>query len=155
MAFLPYPNFQMLYSSDKKCEVCGQLFTSPGTYTAARAQVYFARACVQCTFSMVHSFLDQTTSDAESQEQGDRECEDCNTKFKSRKGLMQHIGKMHTAGRKPATCPECNKKFKHKYAVRFHRRQVHDRATRVACGECGKEYYNKYMLKSHRDAEHT
>jgi len=138
----------VVYDSLSICETCGRQFPSSGALTAARSKVYLAKVCTPCTVLKVQDFLEQRTTEPESQ------CDDCNTAFKSRKGLMQHIGKMHTASRKAAACPECNKKFKHKYAVRFHVKQVHDKATRVNCDDCGKEFYNKYLLKSHSETEH-
>lgn len=138
----------VMYDSLSTCELCGQQFPSSGALTAARSKVYLAKACTLCTITMVQDFLEQRTTSPESQ------CDDCNASFKSRKGLMQHIGKIHTAERKAAACPECNKKFKHKYAVRFHVKQVHNKATRVSCDDCGREFYNKYLLKSHSEEEH-
>ena len=82
------------------------------------------------------------------------ECNQCARPFASFKGLQQHIGKKHNSRKKYSKCPECEKKFRDKYAVRFHRRQVHEKVTRVACTECGLELYNKYALKTHQLTHH-
>ena len=76
-------------------------------------------------------------------------CPKCPGTFLSFKGMSQHMGKIHNQTGKYSRCPECNKKFKHKYAVRFHRRQVHEKSTRVYCDHCGLECYNKYALMQH------
>lgn len=148
MADLPLKTQLVFYNSLSQCEVCGQSFQSSGTMRAGSCSVYLTKACTPCTVSMVQDFL-QSPADPESL------CDDCNTSFKSRKGLMQHIGKVHHPSRKAATCPECKKKFKHKYAVKFHVKQVHSKATRVSCDDCGKEFYNKYILKVHCDERHS
>ena len=151
---LPLSTQLVLYSSVSQCEVCGRSFQSSGTVTTKpgmpQCTVYMAKACNPCTVLMVQDFLQQGPEpDPESL------CDDCNTSFKSRKGLMQHIGKVHHQSRKAATCPECKKKFKHKYAVKFHVKQVHTKATRVSCDDCGKEFYNKYILKAHCETRHS
>ena len=60
------------------------------------------------------------------------------------------MAKVHNAGDKAAACELCGKQFRHKYAVKFHVRQVHEKATRVDCSRCGKQVYNKYMLVKHQ-----
>ena len=76
-------------------------------------------------------------------------CEECCLFFNTRKGYMQHFGKVHDTKFKYSKCQVCNKKFRNKYAVRFHVKQVHEKATREACPTCGKEFYNKYLIPQH------
>ena len=76
-------------------------------------------------------------------------CEECCIFFDTKKGYMQHCGKVHETKYKYSKCPDCKKKFKNKYAVRFHRKQVHEKSTREKCPTCGKEFYNKYLLPDH------
>ncbi|CAG9330867.1 unnamed protein product [Blepharisma stoltei] len=78
-------------------------------------------------------------------------CEECKIAFKSRKGKMQHLGKIHKTKYKHSRCQICNKKFRNKYAVRFHVKQVHEKSTRVKCMVCEKEFYNKYLLVDHME----
>lgn len=80
---------------------------------------------------------------------GDYNCEECCMFFESRKGFLQHIGKMHKQRNKHAKCRICKKNFKNKYAVRFHVKQVHEKTTRENCPTCGKEFYNKYLIPAH------
>lgn len=76
-------------------------------------------------------------------------CEECGNTYKSKKGLKQHIGKVHLKKNKPSKCQTCGKRFKHKYALKFHVKQVHEEATRVNCERCGKTVYNKYAMARH------
>jgi uncharacterized C2H2 Zn-finger protein len=76
-------------------------------------------------------------------------CEKCCIFFETRKGYMQHNGKVHQTKYKYSKCPECNKKFKNKYAVRFHLKQVHTKTTRESCPTCKKQFYNKYLIPQH------
>ena len=76
-------------------------------------------------------------------------CEQCCLFFDTNKGYMQHIGKIHEKKYKYTKCSLCVKKFKNKYAVKFHMKQVHQRATREQCPCCGKDVYNKYLLPKH------
>lgn len=76
-------------------------------------------------------------------------CEECCLFFDTNKGYLQHVGKIHEKKYKYAKCPQCQKKFKNRYAVKFHTKQVHEKATRELCPCCGKEIYNKYLLPKH------
>lgn len=82
------------------------------------------------------------------------DCLVCKKKFKSEKGLKQHIGKRHSETKPVVSCHICGKGFRHKYAVKFHVNQVHNKTTRVDCTLCGKEIYNKYMLADHLSKVH-
>lgn len=81
-------------------------------------------------------------------------CSMCQATFKKYKGMRQHIGKVHMTQDSQCVCSECGKMYKHKYALKFHRIQVHERATRVSCPYCDKTLYNKYMLNRHIDKNH-
>ena len=76
-------------------------------------------------------------------------CEECCLFFETRKGFMQHNGKVHDTKYKYSKCSKCEKKFRNKYAVRFHMKQVHEKTTREKCPTCGKEFYNKYLIPEH------
>jgi uncharacterized C2H2 Zn-finger protein len=76
-------------------------------------------------------------------------CKDCCLFFETAKGYMQHHGKVHVTKYKYSKCQVCDKKFRNKYAVKFHVKQVHEKATRENCPTCGKEFYNKYLLPGH------
>jgi uncharacterized C2H2 Zn-finger protein len=78
-------------------------------------------------------------------------CDICVVFFKTSKAYMQHIGKEHMTESKDSSCPMCEKTFKSTHAVKFHVRQVHERATRRRCPICGKEFYNKYLIPAHRE----
>ena len=146
----PVPSLAFMYINQRNCDLCGQMFLSPGASSETQSKVIYAKTCLACTFALMQGFLQPNNPTDLTENQ----CLDCNVKFKSRKGLMQHIGKMHDQGQKTDSCPVCQKKFKNKYAVQFHVRQVHARATRVTCNVCDKVFYNKYMLKSHQATDH-
>lgn len=76
-------------------------------------------------------------------------CQECCMFFDTSKGYMQHVGKIHERKYKYTKCPVCDKKFKNKYAVKFHMKQVHEKATREKCPCCDKDIYNKYLLPKH------
>ena len=76
-------------------------------------------------------------------------CEQCCLFFKASKAFMQHLGKAHRTDNKNSLCPVCGKNFKNKHAVKFHLRQVHEKATRRCCPKCGKEFYSKYLIPPH------
>lgn len=78
-----------------------------------------------------------------------KKCEICCLFFKTSKAFMQHIGKAHITGNKNSACPTCKKNFKSKHAVKFHIRQVHQKATRKSCPICGKQFYSKYLIPAH------
>mmetsp|Transcript_15508 Transcript_15508/g.28113 ORF Transcript_15508/g.28113 Transcript_15508/m.28113 type:complete len:155 (-) Transcript_15508:158-622(-) len=76
-------------------------------------------------------------------------CSQCSQECASLKGLKQHIAKSHGGIKKKALCATCGKRFTHRNALKFHQRQVHEKATRVECPVCFKAVYNKYMLSKH------
>ena len=77
------------------------------------------------------------------------ECRKCHKLYSTRRGLNQHMGKVHSTKRRHCVCTQCGSSFRHKYALRFHMKQVHDKTTRVTCHLCGLQLYNKYMLPKH------
>lgn len=81
-------------------------------------------------------------------------CSMCNSTFRNYKGMRQHIGKVHMTQVSHCICSACGKTYKHKYALKFHKIQVHERATRVTCPYCVKTLYNKYMLGRHIEKNH-
>jgi DNA-directed RNA polymerase subunit M/transcription elongation factor TFIIS len=81
-------------------------------------------------------------------------CSMCNSTFRNYKGMRQHIGKVHMTQVSHCICSACGKTYKHKYALKFHKIQVHERATRVTCPYCIKTLYNKYMLSKHIQKNH-
>lgn len=81
-----------------------------------------------------------------------RQCSECNQMFVSHKGMKQHMAKAHMNLNKQTKCPLCFKAYKHRFAVRFHIKQVHDKATRVECPQCKKMLYNKYILTKHMES---
>jgi uncharacterized C2H2 Zn-finger protein len=99
----------------------------------------------------MHLESDQWTKYQESRYQNCLKCEECCIFFETAKGYKQHIGKVHVTKYKYSKCHECNKKFRNKYAVKFHIKQVHQRATRENCPLCGKDFYNKYLLPLHME----
>mmetsp|Transcript_31262 Transcript_31262/g.54298 ORF Transcript_31262/g.54298 Transcript_31262/m.54298 type:complete len:161 (+) Transcript_31262:69-551(+) len=76
-------------------------------------------------------------------------CMICKQQCRSRKGLKQHVAKRHTKLKRHEKCPICNKRYTHKNALKFHQKQVHEKANRVQCQVCLKDVYNKYMLSKH------
>ena len=81
-------------------------------------------------------------------------CSKCNKPCKSRRGLNQHIGKVHCRKKRHSVCRQCGNAFRDKYALRFHVKQVHEQATRVICQLCGEVLYNKYLLPRHMEKMH-
>jgi endogenous inhibitor of DNA gyrase (YacG/DUF329 family) len=81
-----------------------------------------------------------------------RQCPECSQFFVSHKGMKQHMAKAHMNLNKQTKCPLCFKAYKHRFAVRFHIKQVHEKATRVECPKCKKTLYNKYILSKHMEA---
>ena len=73
---------------------------------------------------------------------------------KGMKGLKQHLAKTHADINRSITCQDCGKTFRHKHALKFHVRQVHERATRVICKICNRSVYNKYMIPRHMKVYH-
>ena len=82
------------------------------------------------------------------------QCTKCKKTFKGVKGFNQHYGKMHRRLKKHSVCKLCGSAFKNKYILRFHMKQVHSQATKVACPTCGVILYNKYMLPKHIQKMH-
>ncbi|CAG9314147.1 unnamed protein product [Blepharisma stoltei] len=82
------------------------------------------------------------------------QCNICFADFSCKKGLSQHIGKIHSTSDKKALCKQCSKKFKNENALKSHIKQVHEKSTRVPCKKCGQLIYNKYMMKAHMAREH-
>ena len=103
----------------------------------------------------VEEDLSPTSDSTEhSDEPEEIKCYRCGKLCKSVRGLNQHFGKAHSSKKRHAVCKICGKAFRHKYALRFHVKQVHDQATRVACQVCGVVLYNKYMLPKHMRKAH-
>lgn len=84
-----------------------------------------------------------------------RQCPECSQFFVSHKGMKQHMAKAHMNLNKQTKCPVCFKAYKHRFAVRFHIKQVHEKATRVECPKCKKTLYNKYILSKHMETHVT
>lgn len=78
-------------------------------------------------------------------------CEPCCIFFNTKRGLKQHLGKVHIKKYKYSKCQFCSKKFRNKYAVRFHIKQVHEKSTRDKCEYCNKVFYNKYLIPKHQE----
>ena len=76
-------------------------------------------------------------------------CDECCVFFKTMRTLLQHNGKAHSKDKKNYACVICQKCFKNKHALKFHKKQVHEKSTRESCPLCGKEFYNKYLIPEH------
>ncbi|CAG9330436.1 unnamed protein product [Blepharisma stoltei] len=113
--------------------------------------------CINFYYSLLGTavFLasEQNPDSSESEEES-QVCQICYADFSCKKGLSQHIGKVHSKSDKTALCAKCGKYFKNENALKSHVKQVHDKITRVPCKKCGKLIYNKYMMKAHMAREH-
>lgn len=141
-----------------RCEICGVLFKSTWHY----------REHIMDTFQLEQEALDFLSYSLDlpaiqvkppvtkiDEDLEDIICPDCHKHFKGRKGLNQHIGKVHSKKRRRSQCKECGKKFSNRYGLSFHVKQVHKKTTRVECSFCKKMMYNKYVLEKHVKSEHS
>ena len=140
------------------CEICGKLFATSWDY----------REHIMTTFQLDQEAIDFLSYTLDlpaikvkpppTKPEEDLEevvCPHCKKHFKGKKGLNQHMGKVHSKKRKRSQCKECGKKFSNRYALSFHIKQVHKKSTRVECSHCKKIMYNKYVLEKHVKSEHS
>ena len=150
------------FSAVFRCEMCGEQFPSASSLRDHMVAEYGIEPELQDFLDIslgIDSFSEPGTpgsvdSASTVATELDRpsvvlQCPKCKKECRNYKGLRQHLAKIHQNRKKPVSCEECGKGFKHKHALKFHIRQVHEKATRVTCDRCGKAVYNKYMLKKH------
>lgn len=140
------------------CEICGVLFKTSWDY---RDHIISTFQLDQEAIDFLSYSLDLPAIKVKppviKQEEELEEiiCIHCRKHFKGKKGLNQHIGKVHSKKRKRSQCKDCSKKFSNRYALSFHIKQVHKKTTRVECSLCKKILYNKYVLEKHIKSEHS
>lgn len=108
-------------------------------------------------FGFLSGAPQNATIDSEPNEEKDEEnlvCTYCMSRFTCKRGLSQHVGKVHKNFERTVNCRLCGKNYKHDSALKSHIKQVHEKTTRVVCTKCGRSIYNKYMLKAHMKKEH-
>lgn len=154
--FLPPPISLILVKSTRTrnsipCKTCGLLFKLKSDLLLHRSSntpinVEVKPRIIRPKF-LEGEQMEPKTIDNE--EETDFFCNECDIEFKSKKGMRQHMGKVHDTKYKHSRCKVCKKKFRNKYAVRFHSKQVHEKSTRAECSKCGRVFYNKYLLIKH------
>ncbi|CAG9317445.1 unnamed protein product [Blepharisma stoltei] len=155
---LPHPISLILVKSTRTrnsipCTTCGMLFKLKSDLVLHRfsnQEVMMSKDIAKTCSKLVEK--EESDLELSDDEEGKEFfCKECNIEFKSRKGMRQHMGKVHDTKYKHSRCSICKKKFRNKYAVKFHWKQVHEKSTRAKCEKCGRVFYNKYLLINHSE----
>ncbi|XP_011502141.1 PREDICTED: zinc finger protein 845-like [Ceratosolen solmsi marchali] len=81
-------------------------------------------------------------------------CAECENVFKCRQSLREHLVRKHTEGFRFA-CAACGSKFKVKSDMYMHVQTVHNDEREAVCDVCGKKYRNAFALKKHLSNAHN
>ena len=133
-----------------ECDACLQSFSETMLLQSRGSEV--VQPDCDSFLNIGPGFLGEANTDSQPQEF--LECPKCKKLCKSERGLSQHMGKVHCRKKRHSVCQLCKSRFLNKYALRFHIKQVHEQATRVACEVCGQVLYNKYLLPRHMARAH-
>ena len=75
-------------------------------------------------------------------------CPLCNTCFKDKDQLKDHVDRVHE-GKKKYACPTCDQRFSVKHSMTSHINAVHEKVKTVTCVFCNQSFSNKQQLKNH------
>ncbi|CAG9329247.1 unnamed protein product [Blepharisma stoltei] len=151
------PQFQEFSNKDFKCNLCFENFDSASSLKKhIKEELEFCKE-IEGFLNIEDTIPDTAKETITLKLQLDNRrktgetigCPKCQKVMKSRKGLHQHIAKIHCNRKKKCLCEVCGKNYKNKYALIFHIRQVHEKSTRAICEYCKKILYNKYSLVDH------
>ncbi|CAG9336056.1 unnamed protein product [Blepharisma stoltei] len=119
-----------------------------------QAQLYYSCLNMICMSNLLSSPQISEIPNISEEDSDEKAYTCCSMSFQGKRGLNQHIGRLHNNFEKTSECTQCGRSFRHKNALSFHIKQVHEKSTRVRCSKCGMMVYNKYMMKNHNKKYH-
>ena len=87
-------------------------------------------------------------------EEKPHKCQECETSFRDKGHLKNHVMKVHT-GERPFKCTECEKAFVRKINLNYHMKKVHTGERPYKCVTCNKSYILEGQLKYHNMKVHN
>merc|ERR1712223_1670712 len=83
------------------------------------------------------------------------QCEQCESSFSERRGLIGHVSAIHTGDKVDTRCDKCDHVFGDRSNYLRHLRYVHTDVKACVCEQCGSAMKTKEALHKHVKAMHA